>query len=161
LLNVMTSPFSFLTHWGIISLNLLIIHNQTFFTLFTVIGYPSEDGSTGPSEPRTYIMTSETVPQQTRLVNFKLFTKNTNPVYLQIWRRSNTNDASDNTYTVVHTQQYVPTQTDKELVVGITVRLCFIIFHCIPLGKAMQIVRSFLSVNILCPSQISYTHYFR
>jgi hypothetical protein len=87
-------------------------------SVFTVIGYPSDDGSSGPSDTRTYIMTSESVPQQARLVNFKLFAKNTSPVYLQIWRKTNQKVASDNTYTVVHTQQYVPTQTGQELVVS-------------------------------------------
>jgi hypothetical protein len=88
--------------------------------MLAVLGYPSEDGSVGPSDPRTYIMTSESVQRQARLVKFRLFPKNTNPVYLQIWRKTNGNDVSDRTYTVVHTQQFVPTLTDQELVVSTT-----------------------------------------
>jgi hypothetical protein len=97
-----------------------------FLFMLTVLGYPSEDGSVGPSDLSTYIMTSESVQKQARLVKFRLFSKKTNPVHLQIWRKTNANDATDNTYTVVHTQQYVPTQTDQEFVVSVT-RAYFIV----------------------------------
>jgi hypothetical protein len=71
-------------------------------------------------------MTSERVPQRASLINFKLFPKNTNPVYLQIWRKTNTNDASDWTYRVVHTQEYVPTKTDQEVMVCIILQFHFL-----------------------------------
>jgi hypothetical protein len=65
-------------------------------------------------------MVSERIPWDATLVNFKLFPKNINAVFLQIWRKTMPDDVSENTYTVVHTQLYVPTQTDTEVVVSIT-----------------------------------------
>jgi hypothetical protein len=77
-------------------------------------------------------MVSERVPRDSTLVNFKLFPKNSNAVFLQIWRMTMPNaatDVSDYTYTVVHTQRFVTTQTDTEVVVSITFDLLMSFFQ--------------------------------
>lgn len=82
----------------------------------SVVGPIPADGSTGPSGQRTYILTSEPVRTQSRLVNFKLYPANTGVVYLQIWRKSSPT-AGANSYKLVYSQKYQPTQIGNNITV--------------------------------------------